>query len=140
MKPPLVGVVVRTYNRAGTVCRATDSVLEQTYKNLEVIIIVNDSMGGSQGNTEAIVRQISRESVLPLRYPKQENLAISAARNHAIREAKAELILFCDDDIIPSPGVAAKHVTWHNRYPDPGVGVLVKPISNALDCQPRDSQ
>jgi GT2 family glycosyltransferase len=90
------------------------------HQTLEVLVVDD----GSRDHTEAVVRQFIRESALPLRYLKQENLGISAARNHGIREAKGELILFGDDDIFPGPFMVAEHVAWHNRYPEPEVGVL----------------
>jgi glycosyltransferase involved in cell wall biosynthesis len=117
-----ISVVIPTYNRAATLRKALEGYARQSgdHQLLEVLVVDD----GSQDDTEAVVRQFSRESDLPVRHLKQENLGISAARNHALREARGELILFGDDDIIPSPGMVAEHVAWHNRYPEPEVGVL----------------
>jgi GT2 family glycosyltransferase len=117
-----ISVVIPTYNRADVLRKTLVAYFAQSgdHQILEVLVVDD----GSKDHTEEVVRQISRESALPLRYLKQENLGLSAARNHAIREVKAELILFGDDDIIPSPGMVAEHVAWHDRYPEPEVGVL----------------
>jgi GT2 family glycosyltransferase len=48
----------------------------------------------------------------------------SAARNTGWAAARAELVLFLDDDVVPSPSLVAEHVGWHRRHPEPEVGVL----------------
>jgi glycosyltransferase involved in cell wall biosynthesis len=120
--PKRISVVIPTRNRATTLRRTLEGYARQTgdHQLLEVFVVDD----GSQDDTEAVVRQFTRESDLPLRYLKQASLGISTARNHAIREAKGELILFGDDDIIPSLGMVAEHVAWHCRHPEPEVGVL----------------
>jgi len=71
-----------------------------------------------------VVGECGQLSSVPFRCLRQENRGISAARNHGIREAGGELILFGDDDIIPSRNMVAEHVAWHCRYPEENVGVL----------------
>lgn len=48
----------------------------------------------------------------------------SGARNAGWRSATAPLILFLDDDIVPGPGLISQHLAWHERQPEPEVGVL----------------
>jgi glycosyltransferase involved in cell wall biosynthesis len=89
---PLISVVLPTFNREKYLPRAIKSVLNQTYKNLE-LIIVDD---GSTDNTEEIVKGCSDKRI---RYYKQElNKGGSAARNVGIKLAKGELISFQDSD------------------------------------------
>ena len=51
MKNPLVSIIIPTYNRAGYLERAIKSVLNQTYKNLEIIIIDDNSKDNTKKNS-----------------------------------------------------------------------------------------
>lgn len=92
MKDELVSVVVPTYNRESEVLKSINSVLEQTYVNLECIVVDD----GSTDNTEKAVLQIKDSR---LRYIKLEhNSGPSIARNVGIRESKGNYIAFNDSD------------------------------------------
>ncbi len=91
-KLPLVSVVIPTYNRIHTLPASVDSVLKQTYKNLELIIMDD----GSTDGTEEYVKEIADERV---RYRKAEkNMGPSAARNKGAELAKGEYLAFQDSD------------------------------------------
>lgn len=95
MNNPRISVVIPTYNRAGYIENALDSVFNQTYQDFE-IIICDDS---SNDNTLEVINSIKAKSKLPIHVevlPK--NLGVSAARNKAIFLAKGELIAFLDSD------------------------------------------
>lgn len=83
-------VVIPTYNRAELIPRAIDSALEQTFPAHE-ILVVDD---GSTDNTESVVKKYGE----PVRYIKQKNAGVSAARNNGIQEAKGNVIAFLDSD------------------------------------------
>lgn len=91
---PKVSVIITTYNRSGFLTkRAIPSVLSQTYKNLECIIVDD----GSTDNTEEIVKEfIKRDN--RLKYFKIKNSGLSAARNFGIKKSNGEYIAFLDDD------------------------------------------
>lgn len=86
----MISVIIPTYNRANYLSEAIDSVLAQTYKNYE-IIVVDD---GSTDNTRKVLEKYSNK----IRYIYQENKGPSAARNNGIKNAKGELIAFLDSD------------------------------------------
>lgn len=88
----LVSVVLPTYNRAGTIVRAVRSVLNQTYANLE-LIVVDD---GSTDATDKLLESIDDPRLKYVRMPK--NGGQSAARNEGMRLATGDYIAFQDSD------------------------------------------
>ena len=89
---PLVSVVIPTYNRASFIIRAIESVLCQTYKPVE-IIVVDD---GSTDNTVSIVKQTNDQRVRCIVLGK--NSGAQYARNIGIKEANGDWIAFLDSD------------------------------------------
>ncbi len=87
-----VSVILPTYNRATLIGRAVESVLNQTYRDFE-LIIVDD---GSTDDTEKVVKSFSDERIY---YTKHKvNKGAAAARNTGLKLAKGELIAFQDSD------------------------------------------
>lgn len=92
MNNPKVSVIIPVFNREHLIKRSMQSVLNQTYENLEVIV-VNDA---STDKTEEEVKSIKDERV---RYIKNDkNLGPSVSRNKGIEVSKGELIAFQDSD------------------------------------------
>ncbi len=89
---PLISVIIPTYNGAKNIKRAITSILNQTYPNIEVIV-VDDA---SKDNTVEIVESMKDSRIKLLRHKENKNGA--AARNTGIRAAKGEYIAFLDDD------------------------------------------
>lgn len=89
---PLVSVIIPVYNRESTIMRSINSVLKQTYTNIEVII-VDDC---STDSTVNVVNECSDERLRVFRLTKNQGANI--ARNIGIREAKGEYIAFQDSD------------------------------------------
>jgi glycosyltransferase involved in cell wall biosynthesis len=86
----LVSVIIPTYNRAKTIERAVNSVLAQTWKKLEVIVVDD----GSTDRTDDILTAYGNK----IRVIHQQNGGVSAARNTGIRNATGEIISFLDSD------------------------------------------
>jgi len=88
----MVTVIISTYNRSTLLGRAMESVLGQTYRNFELIVVNN----ASSDNTEEIVHNFKDERI---RYVcHKENKGGPAARNTGIKLAEGEYIAFLDDD------------------------------------------
>ena len=87
----MVSVIIPTYNRAHVLPRAIESVLKQTYTELE-LIVVDDA---STDDTAAVMTAITDPRV---RYVRKEHGGAAAARNRGIAEAKGEFIAFQDSD------------------------------------------
>jgi glycosyltransferase involved in cell wall biosynthesis len=90
-----VSVIIPTYNMGNFILKSINSLLNQTYKNIEIIIIDD----GSTDNTYKIIKQIKKKNI---KYIRQNNKKNSAARNTGIKNAKGEYIIFLDaDDDLP---------------------------------------
>lgn len=93
MEENLLSVVIPSYNRADKIERSVRSVLNQNYRNLEVIVVDD----GSEDNTANVIKGIRDSRV---RYIYQKNAGACAARNNGIRHARGEYIAFHDSDDI----------------------------------------
>lgn len=89
---PLVSAVIPTKNRPELLCRAVRSVLTQTYKNLEILVVVDGPDNASVEALQAMEQPQIRVIVLA------ENVGGSEARNTGVRYATGDLIAFLDDD------------------------------------------
>lgn len=87
-----ISVVIPLYNKAHTIVNTLNTVINQTYKDFEVII-VND---GSTDDGVTVIKQHFKDS--RIRIVNQENAGVSVARNTGIRAAKGEWIAFLDAD------------------------------------------
>lgn len=111
---PLVSIIIPTYNYGRYLAKALQSCLEQTYGNLE-IIVVDD---GSVDDTGEIVRPFGDRVV----YLFQENQGVSSARNAGLARASGEFIAFLDaDDYLLADSIAVRaHVLMGN----PEIGIV----------------
>lgn len=95
---PLISVIIPTYKRASFLSRAVDSVLNQSYPNVEVIVVDdNEPKSEYRVETERIMQIY--EGNCRVRYivhPRNRNGA--AARNTGIKNSRGEFICFLDDD------------------------------------------
>ncbi len=109
---PLVSVVVPTHNRPEMLKDTLASILEQTYPNIEIIVISN---GVNPANEEAAK---SFESPT-ITYADQENSGDpSAPRNHGVRLSKGEYIALCDDDDTWMPEKIEKQIAALKTHHD----------------------
>lgn len=107
-----VSVVLPTYDRPDLVGRAIDSVLSQTYQNLECIVVDDHS---PESETTDLVTALANEKIKYIRH--QENRGLSAARNTGIEEAEGEFLAFLDDDDEWLPEKLEKQMTLIDGLP-----------------------
>lgn len=94
-KEPKISVIMPVYNAEKTIERAILSIINQTYNNIELILI-ND---GSTDGTESIIKKyIEKENKIEIKYYFQKNSGPSIAKNLGIDMAIGEYILFVDSD------------------------------------------
>lgn len=110
-KSPAVSVIIPTYNRAGMVKEAIASVLAQTWTDFECIVIDD----GSPDDTEAVLQPLVAAG--HIRYARQANAGLAAARNHGIRLARADCITFLDDDDLYEPHKLARQLAYLRDHP-----------------------
>lgn len=91
---PLITIYIPTYNRVKLLQRAVNSVLNQTYKNIEIIIVDDCSIDG----THEYLRNISAIETRIRYFIKETNSGACVSRNIAIKNAKGEFITGLDDD------------------------------------------
>ena len=109
---PLISVIIPTFNRASFISEAIDSVLQQSYQKIE-LLVVDD---GSTDNTAEIM---SRYTADPrVRFFQQPNQGQSVARNLALQYAKGEFICCLDSDNRWLPGKLEKSLAVFKQHPE----------------------
>ena len=108
----LVSIIIPTYNNADTISRAVNSCINQTYKNIEIIVIDD----GSTDNTKEVLNRYSSDE--RFKYIYQENQERSAARNHGLDVSKGEYIQFLDSDDEIYPTKIEKQVNFLDTNPE----------------------
>ena len=93
--PPLISVIIPCYNRENFIGKTIESVISQTYKNWECIIVDD---GSTDKSAEKIKEYISKHSSIKYRYQKNQERCI--ARNNGIQNAKGKYIAFLDLSLI----------------------------------------
>ena len=104
---PLVSVVLPTYNRGTLLARSALSVLEQSYQDLE-LIIVDD---GSIDETASVISSLLRFDNRVRSLAHETNCGANAARNKGIAHSRGSLIAFQDSDDIWAPDKLQRQVT-----------------------------
>ncbi len=92
-KNPLISVVIPVYNVEKYLCRSIDSVVQQTYKNLEIILVDDGSTDGCPEICDEYAKKDNRIKVI-----HKENGGLSDARNAGIREVHGSYVGFVDSD------------------------------------------
>ena len=114
---PLFSVIIPTYNRAHIILRTINSILNQTYKNYEIII----SDDGSEDNTKQIIQE--KFSGYPnIKYVYHENQGASHARNYGATFADGEYLYFLDSDDECLPDFLMK--MYQKYLSDPELGAV----------------
>lgn len=118
---PLVSIVIATYNMGQYIDQAIDSILQQTWKNIEVIVVDD----GSTDNTSAVMDGYQDNPKVI--YIKNENQGQPKAKNCGIKHTKGDFIAFCDADDLWEPN---KLDVQMPLFANPNVGVVYSEVSN----------
>ncbi|OPY61567.1 MAG: putative teichuronic acid biosynthesis glycosyltransferase TuaG [Syntrophorhabdaceae bacterium PtaU1.Bin034] len=109
---PLVSVIIPTYNRAGVVRRAVQSVLNQDYRHFEVLVVDD----GSTDETGLFFRKINNDRLQFIRLEK--NVGGAQARNIGLNRARGEFVAFLDSDDEWLPSKLTKQVQKFRDLPE----------------------
>lgn len=112
---PLVSVVIATYNMAAYLPLAVRSVLDQTYENIEVLVVDD---GSTDCTCEAMKPFLDHPRV---HYLYQENGGQAIAKNHGVRTAKGDFIAFLDADDIWYPEKLEIQIPLFSRSENTGI-------------------
>ena len=95
---PLISVIIPTHSGSKVITRAVDSALEQTYPNVEVVVVDDNGRGTTeQVATEAEMQKYASDKRVKY-IPHESSLHGSAARNTGVKYSKGEYIALLDDD------------------------------------------
>jgi len=97
-RPPFFSVVIPLYNKREFIGRALDSVLAQTFRDLEILVVDDGSTDGSGDLVQ------EKYGFPPVRLVRQKNQGISGARNTGIRRSRSPYLAFLDSDDEYLPG------------------------------------
>lgn len=119
MKNPKVSVIIPSYNYERFVEDAIDSVLHQTFRDFE-LIIVDD---GSKDNSPNIIKKYceNNENVFFFTHENNQNLGLSKTVQLALKHAKGEFIAFLECDDIWREDYLARKVRIFEKYPQVGI-------------------
>jgi glycosyltransferase involved in cell wall biosynthesis len=130
MSSDLVTVVITTYNYGRFVTQAVESVLAQTYRHVN-ILVVDD--GSSDDTKERLAAYADR-----IRYIYQENQSVAAARNTGIRAAPSNLIAFLDADDLWHPRKLEVQMRCLAEHPDVGLVAVDRLAETATAWPPAE--
>ena len=109
-KGPLVTAIITTYNRTDYLAEAIASVCNQSYDNLEILVV-------DDGSKERAAQEIC--TAFPkVNYHYKDNGGLSSARNHGISLAKGEFVCFLDDDDLWKPEKVEVQLQAFNSFPE----------------------
>ncbi len=107
---PEVSVIIPTYNRLPFLREAVASVLNQTHRDFELILVDDGSTDGTAEYAQGLPA--------PVVYLYQENAGPSAARNRGIRAARGAFLTFLDSDDLWQPRKLATQVAFMHAHPE----------------------
>ena len=120
--PPTVSINLCCYNSEKYLRETLDSIVNQTYKDWELVII-ND---GSTDSTESIIYEYINKGY-PIIYHYQENKGLGYSRNEALKRSQGEFIAFIDHDDIWMPEKLEKQIPL---FDNPEVGLVYSDVIN----------
>ena len=110
--------MIPTLGRRASLLRVLACLDEQRSPSSFEVVVVEDAAEAEDSSPPAEGRGYD------LRVLRASRPGASAARNAGVAAARSALILFLDDDVLPSPELVREHIAWHGDRPEPEIGVL----------------
>lgn len=108
----MISVIIPLYNKSSTVCRTVATILQQTYKDFE-LIIVDD--GSTDGGLDLLKSHFNDNRI---RYISKANSGVSATRNLGVKESRGDWVTFLDADDLWLPTYLEEMAGMITRNPD----------------------
>ncbi|OVE81743.1 hypothetical protein BVY03_02845 [bacterium K02(2017)] len=105
----LISIIIPTLNRAGKVLRAIDSVLNQSYKKIELIVI-------DDGSTDDTAYWLTKIKDPRFKFYTKENQGVAASRNFGVSKASADWICFLDSDDVWHRHKLSLQLKYHQQH------------------------
>ena len=102
---PKISVIIPVYNTENYLKECLNSVINQTFKDIEIICVNDGSTDNSLSILEEYARTDSRIKII-----NQKNQGVSSSRNNGIKSARGEYIMFLDSDDLYKPDLCEKVV------------------------------
>ena len=106
----MISVIIPLYNKEKQIAFTLLSVLQQTFKSFEVVIV-------DDGSTDNSVQEVEQIKDARIRLIRQQNAGVSAARNRGIAEARYDLVAFLDADDEWKPTYLETQYRLYQKYP-----------------------
>lgn len=124
-----VSVIIPLYNRKEYIEKSLQSVLNQDYSDVELIVIDD---GSTDGGDKIVEKWSHRSNLIFLRQPGNSNKGQSSAINLGLSRATGEFVAILDSDDLYAPGKLRKQIEYLNAHPDVG---LVYGNGKAIDAK-----
>ncbi len=125
MKSPLISIVIPSYNKVKYIKKTLDSIINQSYKNFEVII----QDGGSNDGTLDIIKKYARKYPSLIRYESKKDGGQLDAINTGLKKAKGDIVTFINADDVYTAGTLESVVAHYLENPDAlwfaGKGIVI---------------
>ena len=119
----LISVITPTYNRAYILNKCYESLVNQTCKSFEWVVVDD----GSADNTEELVKSFIDEEKIKIKYIKQQNGGKHIAHNTAVLNSEGELVVCLDsDDVLTEDAVEVAIDFWQKNAQPHNTGILAK--------------
>jgi glycosyltransferase involved in cell wall biosynthesis len=112
---PIVSVIMPMRNAEAYISQAVNSILSQSCRELELLVIDDQSTDQSRPIIEEILTRDNRLKLL-----SGEGKGIAAAKNIGVKHASGEIIMFCDSDDYFTDARVENQVNWLNQHPEVG--------------------
>ncbi|NJR50948.1 MAG: glycosyltransferase family 2 protein [Leptolyngbyaceae cyanobacterium CSU_1_3] len=129
---PFISVIVPTYGREEPLQTTLLDILKQDYPHFEVIVV--DQTQSHQPKIQACLDGLAQEG--KIRLFKVNWASLPGARNYAVKQAKGDVLLFLDDDVLLEPTFLAAHAKNYDRPEVGGVAGRVFDRMKLADFQP----
>ncbi len=133
MTDPLVSITLTSYNQKEKLKRALDSLLNQTYKQIEIIIVDDYSTDGSQ---DFILEQVSKRPGIVRYYFQSRNVGIPKNKNSGFKLSEGEFLTYLDGDDYYLPEKIENEVRYFQKNPECDVVFSDFIIKNSSEEKP----